>query len=78
MTHFVPQPDCVTSLTGETYDSFFKKNHKRSIMVMYYIPSFLFYPGEGVEFDGKQIETNRGEGIVLYLNEILGRDDDME
>lgn len=40
MTHFVPQPDCVTSLTGETYDSFFKKNHKRSIMVMYYIPSF--------------------------------------
>ena len=37
------------------------------------IPSFLFYPGDGVEFDGKQIETNRGEGIVLYLNDILGR-----
>ena len=42
------------------------------------IPSFLFYPGDGVEFDGKQIETNRGEGIVLYLNEILGRHVEVE
>lgn len=40
VTHFVPQPDCVTSLTTETYNSFFKKNPKRSAMIMYYIPSF--------------------------------------
>lgn len=36
-------------------------------------PSIQFYPGKDVEFDGKQIETRRGEGIVRYLNEKLGK-----
>ena len=37
------------------------------------MPSFQFYPGKDVNFDGKQIETQRGEGIVRYLNEKLGK-----
>lgn len=36
------------------------------------MPAFLFYPKKGVSFDGKQITSKRGEGIVMYLNEILG------
>ena len=36
------------------------------------IPTFTFYPHKDLAFDGKQLETKRGEGIVLYLNEKLG------
>ena len=36
------------------------------------MPTFTFYPGNGVAFDGQQLETTRGEGIVRYLNGILG------
>ncbi|KAM7459183.1 hypothetical protein BLSTO_00087 [Blastocystis sp. subtype 1] len=119
-THFAPQHDYVTEITPETYDSYFRKNAHRSIMVMYYlpnfqqsqitlvqylraalafrieakvafarlncnghsdfctekkvktIPTFTFYPHKDLAFDGKQLETKRGEGIVLYLNEKLG------
>ena len=31
-----------------------------------------FCPGPDVDFDGHQLETTRGEGIVRYLNEVLG------
>ena len=36
------------------------------------MPTFTFYPGPDVDFDGHQLETTRGEGIVRYLNEVLG------
>ena len=36
------------------------------------IPTFTLYPKRDLPFDGKQLETKRGEGIVLYLNEKLG------
>ena len=42
---------------------------EKNIMTM---PTFTFYPGPDVSFDGHQLETTRGEGIVLYLNEVLG------
>ena len=35
------------------------------------IPTFTLYPKKGLPFDGKQLETKRGEGIVPYLNEKL-------
>ena len=43
---------------------------EKNIMKM---PTFTFYPATDVSFDGHQLETTRGEGIVRYLNEVLGR-----
>ena len=37
------------------------------------MPNFIFTPAAEVEFDGKQLQTTRGEGIVRYLNRILRR-----
>ena len=37
------------------------------------MPHFIFTPAPDVEFDGKQLQTTRGEGIVRYLNRILRR-----
>ena len=36
------------------------------------MPSFIFFPQKEISFDGKQLESKRGEGIVLYINNILG------
>ena len=35
------------------------------------MPDFIFTPAPDVEFNGKQLQTTRGEGIVRYLNRIL-------
>ena len=40
VTHFVPQPDYVTLLTTSNYNSFFENNKHRSVLVMYYMPSY--------------------------------------
>lgn len=40
VTHYVPQPDYVTILTTSNYNSFFENNKYRSVLVMYYMPSY--------------------------------------